>query len=227
VKRTFFTGLAILLPLVLTLIVIKICLMLLTKPFLGLTLQIMHSLPFIQESKFLNRPEVILFVSQVLSLIFFVALLTLIGWLTKMYLFNQLIQITENILLKVPLVNKVYHASKEVIRNIFRDKSNSFREVVLVPYPNTTTLALGLVTQQTTVSNGPSQKGDEELISVFIPGTPNPTIGFIILFREDEIVRTDMTIRRAVQTIISCGAKMENFNLKVSGTPEVMLEKGK
>jgi uncharacterized membrane protein len=96
-----------------------------------------------------------------------------------------------------------------VIKTIFGTTTRSFKQVVLVPFPNKETYSLGLVTREEI----PAFKGGEEkeLIAVFVPTTPNPTSGFLMMFEAEDLVFLDMRVEDAFKYIISCGVIMSPF----------------
>jgi len=101
----------------------------------------------------------------------------------------------------VPLLNKIYSTVKQVNEAFKTDKS-SFKQVVMVTFPHSNARSVGFVTGE---HRGLSPSG-EILISVFIPTTPNPTSGFMILARESEITKLDMSVAEGIKFIISLGS---------------------
>jgi uncharacterized membrane protein len=135
------------------------------------------------------------------ALILAVFLVALIGKFTRYYIGRQVIAIADHVLMSVPLLNKIYSTLKQVNEAFSNDKS-SFKQVVLIPFPNTNLLSIGFVTgEHKTLS-----PTGETLIGVFIPTTPNPTSGFLVLARESEITRLDMSVADGIKYIISLGA---------------------
>ncbi|NGX58248.1 MAG: hypothetical protein K940chlam3_01153 [Chlamydiae bacterium] len=209
-KKYFFTGLAILLPLVLTILVAIFVINLLTNPFAGIIHGFLSRFEFIHGTVVFKNPQVLATISRILALICFVAVILLIGILGRWYFFHTLIRYAEYVFHKIPFVNKIYKACKDVVQNVFYSEKGSFQTVVLVPYPYEDILAIGLVTQDALVQG---KEGEQQFISVFVPATPNPTMGFILLFEKDQLIFTDMSVRHALQLLISCGAKLENFSI--------------
>jgi len=207
-KKYFFTGLAILLPLILTILIALFVINLLTAPFAGVIHRFLSQFEFIQGTAILNNPQVLLTISQILGLICFVLFILLIGALGRLVFFRAFIRAAEYIFENIPFVNKVYNACKEVVQSLFYSEKKSFQTVVLVPYPHKDILSIGLVTQDAIVKGA---DGDETFVSVFVPATPNPTMGFILLFEKEQVIFTDMSVRRALQLLISCGAKLDDF----------------
>jgi len=207
-KKYFFTGLALLLPLILTIIVAMFVIKLLTAPFAGMIHGILSQFDFIQGTVVLNNPQVLETISRILGLILFVFFVLFIGVLGRWVFFRAFIRAAEYLFQQIPFVNKVYNACKDVVQNLFESDNKSFQTVVLVPYPYNDILSIGLVTQDALVQG---TEGEKKYLSVFVPATPNPTMGFILLFERDQVIVTDMSVRRALQLLISCGAKLDDF----------------
>jgi len=207
-RKYFFTGLAILLPLILTILVAIFVINILTAPFAGMIRSFLSQFDFIQGLVMLNNPQVLETISRILGLIFFILFVFLIGVLGRWVFFRAFIRAAEYVFQTIPFVNKVYKACKDVVQNLFYSDKKSFQTVVLVPYPYEGILSIGLVTQDALVQG---TEGEQKFISVFVPATPNPTMGFILLFERDQVIFTDMSVRRALQLLISCGAKLDDF----------------
>lgn len=102
----------------------------------------------------------------------------------------------DKLIKKIPVINKIYKAIQDVINTIFSSKSSSFKQVVLVPYPNESSLSVGFITSTENLS----QNIDSELnqkVAVFVAGAPNPTVGFILLYPKDEIIYINMKVEEA------------------------------
>jgi uncharacterized membrane protein len=127
-----------------------------------------------------------------------VFLVCLIGRYGRNYLGRKAIQLTDRAILSVPLLNKIYGTVKQVNESFSSNKS-SFKQVVVVAFPGARCRALGFVTGE---QHG---LGGEKLLSVFIPTTPNPTSGFLVLVPESEVVKLDMTVADGIKFIISLG----------------------
>lgn len=202
-KKYFFTGLAILLPLVLTILIAQFVINFLTDPFAGWVRSLIT-----QGTGPLNNPQIVETTSRILALILFFAFVIAIGLLGRWVFFRAVIRAAESLFHRIPFVNKVYQACKDVVQNLFYSDKKSFQTVVLIPYPNPDILSIGLVTQDAILK---SQEGDQTFISVFVPATPNPTMGFILLFEKEKVIFTEMSVRRALQLLISCGSKLDDF----------------
>ena len=133
------------------------------------------------------------------ALLLTVFLICLVGRYGRNYFGRKTIQWMDHGLMRVPLLNKIYGTVKQVNESFHSNKS-SFKQVVLVTFPHSNARSLAFVTGE--------QKalGPQKLISVFIPTTPNPTSGFLLLVPETEITKLDISVADGIKFIISLGA---------------------
>jgi uncharacterized membrane protein len=146
---------------------------------------------------------------RVLALILVLAMLFFLGVLTKITIGRKVIAKAQSLLLKVPLVNFIYSTCKQIGDTIMSSKKgNMFQQVVLFEYPRKGCYAIGFMTNENTPENSEAARrlGKGDLISVFMPTTPNPTSGFLILVPRDECIMLDMNVSDAMRLIVSCGA---------------------
>jgi uncharacterized membrane protein len=146
------------------------------------------------------------------ALILTVFLVCLVGRYGRNYLGRKTIQWMDRGMMHVPLLNKIYGTVKQVNESFHSNKS-SFKQVVLVTYPHPRSRSLAFVTGE--------QKalGPEKLISVFIPTTPNPTSGFLLLVPESEITKLDISVAEGIKFIISLGAISPDYSQSISVLP--------
>ena len=131
-----------------------------------------------------------------------VFLISLTGRLTRYYLGKKVVELLDRGLLHVPLLNKIYLTIKQV-NEAFTSNKSSFKQVVLVEFPRPGMRAVGFVTGELDES---LRRDDEKTLNVFIPTTPNPTSGFLVLARESEVTKLDMSVAEGIKFIVSLGA---------------------
>ena len=122
----------------------------------------------------------------------------LAGLLATNVLGNQLLKLGDNLLSRIPLVKSIYSSSKQLIK-VFKEGKSSYRRAVFVDWPRPGVKAVGFVT-------GEMERAGERLVIVYIPTMPNPTSGFALFFREDEVFESGMTVEEAVKFVVSGGA---------------------
>ncbi|MBF5051079.1 Uncharacterized protein CLAVI_000710 [Candidatus Clavichlamydia salmonicola] len=199
-KKHFITGLVLLMPLAITLSIFSFCLNILTQPFLGVTAKFFEGQPWYSENHTLC-----IFILQIFLLIGLFFATVLLGFLTRMMLFKSLLSLYDRILHKIPVIKTIYKTAQQIIKTLFVSHSDSFKQVVMVPFPFPSGRSLGLLTG---VAPGMKETEDDDgnsCLSVFIPTAPNPTSGFLIMFPKKDLIFLDMKVEDAVKFIISCG----------------------
>lgn len=203
-KRHLITGLVLLLPLALTIAIIGFVVNFLTKPFMGIVSHFLSKTHLATYGfLFFSPDQTIRYMSQFIILVCLFLIILILGMVARWYLIHWLISIGENILHRLPLINKVYKTVKDIIINLFGQGKNSFQQVVMVPFPGKGIYALGLLSQSAPAVC--SSAAGEEMFSIFIPTAPNPTTGFTVMYKASEIIHLSMRIEDAIKYIVSCG----------------------
>ena len=199
IKKHVITGLVILLPLFLTLWILGALIQWLTGPCIGIT-ETMLRAAGLQEKPFLfmNADAVLLHVSQLVAMVVLIISVIIIGTLGRHYLLRPLATLSDAVIHKIPLIGSIYSTTHDLINALTSHDASAFNNVVLVPFPNSDCYSIGLVTSEGPVAS--------HLIPVFIPATPNPLHGYVLLFKRSQIVTLDMSVEEAFRCIISCGA---------------------
>ena len=137
-----------------------------------------------------------------LEIIISLFLITLIGWLSLSFLGKKLLDIFENLLKRIPILRTIYSAITQMTET-FTKSEGIKKNVVLIEYPRKGSWAVGFATKENTgeITN----KAGQKLINVFVPTTPNPTSGFLLMFPKDEVIYLDLTFEEASRFIVSAG----------------------
>lgn len=203
-KKYFVTGLALLLPIVITIAVLVFLVNLLTQPFLGMLYAVIDRSGLgATLSNIPGAQQVIRVIGQIFILIFLFLGTVLLGMFARWFFFRWLLRAGDAILHRLPVVNKVYKTSQDIIHTIFRSKTRSFKEVVMVPFPTSETYCVGFISATSPPMCKAAVKKD--LVNVFVPTTPNPTSGFLLLYPRELVYPVEMKVEEAVKFIISCG----------------------
>ena len=197
-KKYFATGVIVLLPLALTFWIVSFIIGVLTHPFVGIAETILSALGLDKVSfLFLSPEQVLSYCSTILVLLFLFGVIMGIGAVGRHFYFKYLMKIGDKILHNIPVISTVYKTSQELISTILTTSNKSFKQVVMVPFPTADSWSIGLVTRDDTEM--------DHRIAVFVPTTPNPTSGFLIMFNRDQVVPLDMKVEEALRYVISCG----------------------
>jgi len=138
-----------------------------------------------------------------LGVILTLVLLILTGLIVANFFGRKLISAWESLLSRIPLVNTIYGAVKQITASLFADASQSFREVVLVQYPRKGLWALAFVTGETPKKF--KEVTGEDLINLYVPTTPNPTSGVYIMAPQADVKRLDIPVEYGLKMILSAG----------------------
>lgn len=132
----------------------------------------------------------------------FVLLIFVLGVLGHNVLGRRILRIGDRIFARIPILRSIYLGTREVTRAFAGDRAKSFRRVVLIPFPNEGVWAIAFVTGE---FDETTPEGPRHLISVFMPTTPNPTTGFFLVYPEDSIRPTGLSVEEALRLVISGG----------------------
>ncbi len=195
VRKNFITGLAVILPAIVTVWLIKFILDKTNMIFLEPVVKSLK--PFIPDS------IVLVAIAKILVFILLVAAIAVIGFCTRVLIVRNFFSRFESKILQFPMIGKVYGAMKEMSHAFLGQSKGIFTRVVLVEFPRQGVYAIGFVT-----SEGKGEVQDktlEKVINVFVPTTPNPTSGFLLLVPEKDLIRLDMSIDEGLKLVISGG----------------------
>ncbi|UCG52521.1 MAG: DUF502 domain-containing protein [Candidatus Latescibacterota bacterium] len=185
-RRHFFTGLLVLTPTVITG-------WLVWKIFVTVDNLIA---PFQKKFPLIDIPGI--------GFVFVLLIILITGFLASNLIGRRFIALGERLLNRLPLIRRIYNASKELSEVFLTDKKTVFQSVVLIRYPHPNSYALAFVTNRG-AGYFNTLVGDE-LINVFIPTTPNPTSGFLLMIPKGETFPVDISVEEAMKMVISGGA---------------------
>ena len=138
-----------------------------------------------------------------LGLIILVGLLVFIGFITASFFGSLILRKTESLITKIPLIKAFYKTIKQIIETIFKNNSNAFRDVVLLEYPRKGLWVLGFTTGE--AKGVIKNKINQKLVNVFVPTTPNPTSGFLLMVPKSQLKYLNSKVDDAIKTIVSAG----------------------
>lgn len=138
-----------------------------------------------------------------LGLLMTLLVVLLLGWLSTKMMGRRLIAAFEGMIHRVPVVRTIYAATQGVLEAVSRDRSDAFTRVVLIEYPKQNIFALGFVTRGARWDAVDPRTRD--LLLVFLPTTPNPTSGFLLLVPRSEAITLPITVEEGIRMVISGG----------------------
>ncbi len=204
-RRYFFTGLIILLPLTLTFWLFWYLLELFTSPFLPILLKkISLYYPYIPH-------DLVSLISRISVLLLLIVFTFFLGLIARWFFIRSLLSLTQKIFSRLPVIRSVYRVSKDIISAFFTEKkSEAFRNPTIVPFPEKGIYSVGFETGL--VPACCQEKVQEPLKTVFVPTAPHPISGYLLMVPEKELKKSSMTNEEALQFTISCG--LINFESK-------------
>ena len=200
-QKYVIAGLLVWLPLAATVVIIKLVIDLLDRIILFLPLE--------------YRPESLFgFSIPGFGLILAIGVLLLTGMLATNLLGRQLVSLWEAILSRIPIVRSIYNAVKQIASTVLTSKGKAFRKVVMAQYPRKGIWSIGFLTNDNVAVK--CEGMEEDMLAVFLPTTPNPTSGFILLFPKQDIIELDMSVEDGFKFIISIGVVVPDGPIKES-----------
>lgn len=170
---------------------------------LGVTLLVVRFVIGVLDTSLLLLPEPVRPSVPGLGVLLSVALVLGTGALTANLLGREMLRWGELALARIPLVRSVYGGMKKLAETLFSDGGKSFREAVLLQWPRPGVWTIGFITA--TPSGEIRDKTADDVVTVFVPATPNPTSGFIVLLPRTELRALDMSVEQAMRMVISLG----------------------
>ena len=190
-RNYFITGVVVLIPIGFTLY--------LTKFIIGISSKVIPQ--NINPNSYL--PYAIPGIEILISIIF----ITIVGGLSLSFLGKRILKLIDDLFKRIPFLRTIYSAILQMTES-FSNKSNDKKSVVLVEYPRKGVWAVGFATKEN--RGEMANKTNKKLINVFVPTTPNPTSGFLLMFPIDEVIHLDMSFEEASKSIVSAGTSDKN-----------------
>ena len=185
-RNYFITGIVVLVPIGITLY--------LTKFFISVSSNLIP--------KEINPNNYLPFLIPGLEIFLAIILITFIGYLSLSFIGKKILQLFNDLLKKIPILRTIYSAIGQMAETL-APKRKSKKSVVLIEYPRKGSWAVGFATKDN--KGEISKKTNQNLVNVFVPTTPNPTSGFLLMFPKDEVIYLDMSFEEASKFIVSAG----------------------
>ena len=191
IRNYFITGIVVLIPIGITIYLTKFLISISSK-IIPKEINPNHYLPY-------DIPG--------LEILIALILITFIGWLSLSFIGKRFLDFFNNVLSKIPILRTIYAAIVQMTET-FTSKRSDKKNVVLVEYPRKGTWAVGFATKDN--SGEISDKTNKKLVNVFVPTTPNPTSGFLLMFPKEDVIYLDISFEEASKFIVSAGTSNPN-----------------
>jgi len=185
IRNNFIAGVVVLIPIGIT-IYLTLFIISISSKILPKEINPNHYLPY-------DIPGVEIIITLIL--------ITLIGWLSLSFIGKRMLSLLNSILKRIPILRTIYSALGQMTETF--TKTDNKKNVVLVEYPRKGSWAVGFATREN--SGEISDKLKKNLINVFVPTTPNPTSGFLLMYPKEDVIYLDLTFEEASKFIVSAG----------------------
>lgn len=148
-----------------------------------------------------------------LGIIFTLVVLFFTGMFVANFVGRKLVAVWDSLMSRIPIVRSIYNGVQQILQTILSPGGKAFRKVVLVEYPRKGMWSIAFQTGDGNTEV--NRKVNSEMITIFIPTTPNPTSGFLMVVPREEAVELDMTIDQALKFVISLGVVQPDKNMKL------------
>ena len=190
IRNYFITGVVVLIPIGFTLY--------LSKVLIGLSSNIIP--------QNINPNNYLPYAIPGIEIIVSVILITIVGGLSLSFLGKRILKLIDDLFKRIPFLRTIYSAILQMTES-FSNKDNDKKSVVLIEYPRKGVWAVGFATKEN--KGEMADKTNKKLINVFVPTTPNPTSGFLLMFPIDEVIYLNMTFEEASKFIVSAGTSAD------------------
>ena len=192
-RNYFITGIVVLVPIGITLY--------LTKFLISISSKL---IPYN-----LNPNNYLPFAIPGLEILLSILFITLVGGISLSFIGKRILKFVNDLFKRIPILRTIYSAIGQMTESFAPNKRNKKKSVVLIQYPRKGSWAVGFATKDN--KGEISKKTNSNLINVFVPTTPNPTSGFLLMFPKDEIIYLDMSFEEASKFIVSAGTSEPNI----------------
>ena len=205
IRKYIITGVISIIPLALTYWLIKYLFMFFSEPGKYIV-DIIFKYTFINKIPFIM--DFYIYFSYLIGFLLTILFLFIVGAIISNVFGKRLYIFFESILNKIPIVNKVYQTIKQITNTFTKDNSKAFQKVVLIEYPKDNLWTLAMVSGET------YNEDNEKCYKLFVPTTPNPTSGYLILIKSKDAIETNISVEEAMEIIISAGMiSPDKFNI--------------
>lgn len=199
-RKYFFTGLIIFLPIVLTLLIVIFVFDILTNPFIGVIDYFLG-----QFSVDPSHHATIFFLSRIIVLICLVLFIFLLGFIAQMFLTRWFLSLMDRLFRKIPIIKSIYRISVEITNSFFQTTEKPFKKTVLMKFPHQKAHAYAFLTGKAPKEIQEKESSEEEMKTVFLPTAPHPISGFMLIVQESLLTDVDISVEDIFKTLVSCG----------------------
>jgi uncharacterized membrane protein len=139
------------------------------------------------------------------GVIIFLVFTVIVGWVAKGLIGKSMIRFAESLVDRMPVVRTIYSGVKQIAETVFAQSERSFETACLIQYPRRDIWAIGFISTTAKGEVNERAESGSQLLSVFVPTTPNPTSGFLLFLPREDVIELDMSVEDAAKLVISAG----------------------
>lgn len=201
-KRSFLTGLIILLPLAVTIWLIAFLLDIFSSPFLETVITFLTQ--FKNIIPLFKSQEAVTIVARVIIIILFCLFILLVGAFSHKFFVRSIVNLGNKILMKIPFIKSIHHTVKDLIDAVVSiDERKAFVSPLMIPFPTDQSMALGFLSGS--VPEECQKAVNKKLIPVLMPTAPHPIAGYLLFVPEDKVHKINLTNEDVIKFVLSCG----------------------
>jgi uncharacterized membrane protein len=202
-KKSFSTGLILLLPFALTFWVVRYLFDLFTNPLFNLIETVLLWLEKTQGLTLLHHTGFVTFVSRFLALVLTFVFIIVLGFLGRRFFFHAMLKTANNLIFRIPIIGTIYRLTKDITKSLFSSEKKTFQETVIIPFPSSETYSVGFVTGE--VPPDIKKVIPETDVIVFVPTAPHPISGYILFSPKKSVHSVEVSVEDTFKFLLSCG----------------------
>lgn len=202
-KKSFSTGLIILLPFALTLWVVTYLFDLFTGPLFSIIEKIILWYEKQQGLSLLHHEKLVTFLSHVAALVLTFFFIVALGYLGRKFFFKALLKFTNEVITRIPIVGTIYRLTKDITKAMLSSDKKTFRETILIPFPSPETYSVGFITGD--IPPDIKKYIPDTDVTVFVPTAPHPVSGYVLFCSKKAVQSIDVSVEDTFKFLLSCG----------------------
>jgi uncharacterized membrane protein len=202
-KKSFSTGLVILLPFGLTVWIVHYLFDLFTDPLFNILEKTLLWFEKTQGLSLLHHETLVTFLSRMTALVLTFFFIVALGYLARKFFFKDLLKLTHEIIVRIPVVGAIYRLTKDLTKAMFSTDQKTFKETVLIPFPSPETYSVGFITSD--VPEVLKKVIPNTDVTVFVPTAPHPISGYVLFCAKSATHSVDISVEDTFKFLLSCG----------------------
>ncbi len=202
-KKSFSTGLVILLPFALTIWVVVYLFDLFTNPIFNLLEALILWYEKQHGISMINHVALVTFLSRIAALILTFIFIIVLGYLARKFFFDAILRLFNKLVVRIPLVGTIYRLTKDITKAMLSSDTKTFKETVLIPFPSPETYSVGFITGEVPPVFQPIIP--QANTSVFVPTAPHPMSGFVLFCNKETLHSANVSVEDTFKFLLSCG----------------------